>query len=72
MSNFPANSNLNAKQPSNQPLLRFSLYFKRRPDISEKEFNDHWSNVHAPLTKEWLVKYGIIRYTQVCTASSGF
>ena len=53
-----------AQRPSDQPLLRVSLFFKRRPDISEKQFNDHWSNIHAPLTKEWLVRHGVVKYTQ--------
>lgn len=64
-----SSTNDEAKPPSYQPLLRSSLYFKRRSDITEKEFSDHWSKVHASLTKERLVKYGVVGYTQVCLDS---
>ena len=67
MSSLPSEST--AEAPSPQHLLRFSLYIKRRVDITEREFNDHWSNVHAPLVKEWLMRHGIVRYAQVSSQS---
>ncbi|ETN41587.1 uncharacterized protein HMPREF1541_03523 [Cyphellophora europaea CBS 101466] len=53
-----------------QRLYRFSLYVKKRPDITEEEFNRHWSKEHAPLVKEWLKRYGILKYTQYHTPKS--
>lgn len=54
----------NAK-PSPQRVYRFSLYVKKRADISEEEFSRHWRESHAPLVGEWLKRYGILRYVQV-------
>jgi len=51
-------------------LLRVAMYVKRRPSMSEDDFNKHWSEKHAPLVSEWLARHGIVRYVQVCI--SGF
>ena len=29
------------------------------------EFNEYWTNTHAPKVSKWLAKHGVIRYTQV-------
>jgi hypothetical protein len=55
-----------ASQPTKQRVYRFSLYVKKRSDISEEEFGRHWRESHVPLTGEWLKRYGILRYVQVC------
>ena len=48
-----------------QRLIRFSMLIKRRPDLSEDEFQHYWTNIHGPIVKEWLAKHGVIKYTQV-------
>lgn len=49
-----------------QRVYRFSLYVRKREDITEEEFGRHWAKVHVPLTSEWLKRYGILKYVQVC------
>lgn len=49
-----------------QRVYRFSLYVRKREDITEEEFGRHWAKEHAPLTGEWLKRYGILKYVQVC------
>lgn len=48
-----------------QQVYRMSMYFKKKKDITEEEFNRHWSEVHGPLVRPLLEKYGCLRYTQV-------
>lgn len=52
-----------------QRVYRFSLYVKKRSDITEDEFGRHWREQHAPLTGEWLKRYGILKYVQVRISS---
>jgi hypothetical protein len=57
-----------------QRLYRFSLYVKKRDDMTAEEFGKHWSTSHPPLVQEWMVKYGIVKYVQVspiCRLSGG-
>jgi hypothetical protein len=56
-------------QPTPQRVYRFSLYVKKRADISEEEFGRHWRESHAPLVGEWLKQYGILKYVQVSLSS---
>jgi hypothetical protein len=53
------------EQQSQQPVCSIS-FLKKRADISHEEFYYHWENVHGPLVKPWMEKYGILSYTQVC------
>ena len=46
-------------------LLRVAMYVKRKPGLSEDDFNKHWTEKHAPLVSEWLARHGIVRYVQV-------
>ncbi len=46
-------------------LLRLSMMVHRKKGMSEEEFSKYWTQKHAPLVKEWLAKYGVLRYTQV-------
>ncbi|KPI35376.1 uncharacterized protein AB675_9895, partial [Cyphellophora attinorum] len=52
-----------------QRLYRFSLYVKKRDDMTDEEFGKHWSTSHPPLVQEWMVKYGIVKYVQYHTPS---
>jgi hypothetical protein len=46
-------------------VLRVSMYLKRKEGLSAEEFNKYWSEVHGPLVRPLVEKYGILKYTQV-------
>lgn len=46
-------------------VLRVSMYLKKKPGLTEEEFNRYWSDVHGPLVRPMVEKYGILKYTQV-------
>lgn len=46
-------------------VLRVSIYLKRKEGLSVEEFNRYWSEVHGPLVRPLIQKYGILKYTQV-------
>ncbi|EPE29254.1 Dimeric alpha+beta barrel [Glarea lozoyensis ATCC 20868] len=54
---------------SPERLFRVTVFFKRKPGMTEEEFNHHWENVHGPLVADWAVKHGIVQYTQFFTPS---
>lgn len=37
--------------------------------MSEADFHQHWTHVHAPKVSAWLRKHGIVGYTQYHTPS---
>jgi hypothetical protein len=37
----------------------------RKPGMSEKDYRNHMVNISAPMTKGLMVKYNVIRWTQV-------
>ncbi|RFU75920.1 hypothetical protein TARUN_6323 [Trichoderma arundinaceum] len=45
-------------------------FIRRRPDLTEEQFYDHWRNVHAPKIAYWSKKHGITGYTQIHTSSA--
>ncbi|EAW16914.1 EthD domain-containing protein [Aspergillus fischeri NRRL 181] len=45
--------------------LRVTMFAFKKDEISEEEFHNHWSKVHAPIVAEFLAKAGVIKYTQV-------
>ncbi|KAL2838993.1 hypothetical protein BJY01DRAFT_250731 [Aspergillus pseudoustus] len=50
--------------------LRVTMFAFKKDEISEEEFHNHWSKVHAPIVAEFLAKAGVIRYTQYHTPSA--
>jgi len=46
------------------PLL-VQIYFRKKKDISEEEFHEHWASDHANIALDGLIEHGIINYTQV-------
>lgn len=42
----------------------------RKPGMSEEDYRNHMVNISAPMTKDLMVKYGVKRWTQVCTPRS--
>ncbi|KIW99161.1 uncharacterized protein Z519_00824 [Cladophialophora bantiana CBS 173.52] len=51
-------------------VLRVSMYLKRKPGLTEEQFNHYWSHVHGPLVRPLVEKYGILKYTQYHTSST--
>ncbi|KAF2106979.1 EthD domain-containing protein [Lophiotrema nucula] len=45
-------------------MYKFSMFIKRRPDLTEVEFHEYWTETHAPIVDEWLAKHGVVRYIQ--------
>ncbi|KAJ4318874.1 hypothetical protein N0V94_004204 [Neodidymelliopsis sp. IMI 364377] len=45
-------------------LLKFSMFIKRKSDITEDEFHKYWTEKHVPVVDKWLAKHGVIRYIQ--------
>ena len=41
----------------------------RKAGMSEEDYRNHMVNVSAPMTKGLMVKYGVIRWTQVSRPS---
>lgn len=56
MSNVAANSAAGS--------VKVCMFLKRKNGTSHDEFNQYWSEKHAPLIQEWLPKHGISRDTQ--------
>ncbi|TVY84600.1 putative decarboxylase tpcK [Lachnellula suecica] len=42
----------------------------RKPGMSEEDYRNHMVNISAPMTKGLMVKYGVIRWTQIHNQSS--
>jgi hypothetical protein len=46
-------------------VYRITVFFKKRPDLTEQQFSDHWRNVHGPLVIPWALHHGVLGYVQV-------
>jgi hypothetical protein len=46
-------------------LLCWTVYAYRKPGINEDDYHKYMSEVHGPLVKELLARYGIIRFSMV-------
>jgi hypothetical protein len=57
---------LDGRGPYAQPYLRFLILFKKKADVSEAYFHQHWKTVHADLTMAAEdVGIQLLRYVQV-------
>ncbi|KIY03236.1 uncharacterized protein Z520_01703 [Fonsecaea multimorphosa CBS 102226] len=52
-----------------QRMVKLSLFARRKSHLSEEEFHQYWSETHRALAMDWLVRYGIVKYTQYHTPS---
>jgi len=48
-----------------EKLTRVTVMINRKKGITEDEFNKYWAYKHGPLATEWLLRCGIVKYTQV-------
>ena len=53
---------------NNESLVRMVYIFRRLPELSLKEFRDHWRDVHAPLVLKHKETLGIHGYSQLHNA----
>ncbi|KAK5061395.1 hypothetical protein LTR84_007937 [Exophiala bonariae] len=51
-------------------VFRVSIYLKRKEGLSVEEFNRYWSEIHGPLVRPLIQKYGILKYTQYHTSDT--
>ncbi|KAL2194798.1 EthD domain-containing protein [Corynascus similis CBS 632.67] len=57
-------------EPSNGRLLCLTICGYRKPGMSEEDYRNHMTKVSAPMTRDLMVKYGVIRWTQIHNQSS--
>ncbi|KAL2018467.1 hypothetical protein VTK56DRAFT_823 [Thermocarpiscus australiensis] len=57
-------------EPSNGRLLCLTICGYRKPGMSEEDYRNHMTKVSAPMTRDLMVKYGVIRWTQIHNQAS--
>lgn len=55
-----------------QRLLCWTVCAYRKPGMDEKEYHKYMSEVHAPLVKDLMVKYGMIQWSMVESSTSSY
>ena len=46
-------------------LFCWTVCAYKRPDLSDEDYHNYMSQVHGPLVKELMVKYGIVKWSMV-------
>jgi len=52
-----------------EKLIRVTVCVHRKKGTTEEEFNKYWAYKHGPLAISWLLRCGIVKYTQYHTTS---
>ena len=52
-----------------QGLLKVTVHLRRKPGMSEAEWQEHWSDVFAKVAIPVMHKFQVVKYTQVYTHS---
>lgn len=64
-SSVPTPETPSALGPEKRLLLCLTICGYRKPGMSEEDYRHHMTQVSAPMTQDLMVKYGIVRWTQV-------
>lgn len=48
-----------------EKLLCLTILGYRKPGMTEQEYRHHMTTISAPMTQELMIKYGMVRWTQV-------
>lgn len=51
--------------PADGKILCLTICGYRKPGMSEEDYRHHMTKISAPMTQDLMVKYGVIRWTQV-------
>ncbi|KAJ5738565.1 EthD domain-containing protein [Penicillium malachiteum] len=54
-----------ASAPTLERLLCLTICGYRKPGMTEEAYQHHMTQISAPMSKDLMVKYGIVRWTQV-------
>ena len=57
--------NMGSADQEPQRLLCWTVCAYRKPGMGEEEYHRYMSEVHAPLVKNLMVKYGIVQWSMV-------
>ncbi|KAH6658473.1 EthD domain-containing protein [Truncatella angustata] len=65
------NSPETTRIPNDQnKLLCLTICGYRKPGMSEEAYRHHMTNISAPMTKDLMAQYGIVRWTQIHNTSA--
>ena len=51
-------------------LFCWTVCAYKRPDLSDEDYHNYMSQVHGPLVKDLMVKYGIVKWSMVSFLSN--
>jgi hypothetical protein len=46
-------------------LIRITTLIPRKKGMSQEDFYKHWTQIHAPLCTDFMMRHGVIEYRQV-------
>jgi hypothetical protein len=52
------------------PVLVWTVCAYRKPGMSEEDYHTYTSEVHGPLVKEMMAKYGMLSFSMVSSPSA--
>ena len=48
-----------------EKLIRITTLIPRKKGISEEEFYKYWTQIHAPVAIDFMMRHGVVEYRQV-------